>query len=44
MSVTDALSLPVESGTNDSADGMEVLRDLGLADLDVSAGCKAKLV
>lgn len=49
MSVTDALSLPVESGSNDSANHMAVLHDLGLADLDVdscdvSADCKAKLV
>lgn len=51
ISVTNALSLPTKSGPNDScaADGMTVLRDLGLADLDVescnvSADCKANLV
>ncbi|RXN32851.1 interleukin-1 receptor accessory -like 1-A isoform X3 [Labeo rohita] len=50
MSVTHALSL-TKSGSNDScaADDSTVLRDLGLADLDVescnvSADCKAKLV
>ncbi len=51
MSVINALSLITKSGPNDScaADGMTILRDLGLADLDVescnvSADCKAKLV
>ncbi len=51
MSAINALSLPTKSGPNNScaADGMTVLRDLGLADLDVescnvSADCKAKLV
>ncbi len=51
MSETNALSLPIMSGPNNlcAADGMTVLCDLGLADLDVescnvSADCKAKLV